>query len=289
MKKLLLFIAVLLCWCRPAGATVLGDAANALSPGQWVMMSSGTGAGQMGNLNATASSPAWDTAAGAPGPAYDGGQPAWNSNTNQLLIQTTEHGRAGGTSPQCDSDYWICSWPVYPTAAWKPIWTYDAATNNWTIPSALNSGAYPNSSGSPVTGIHVWGSIAWDNTNQVMYVRKHADTTTRIYRYCAPTSPASYCAGQLGTYSAIPQSYTFLADEVHGQAMGWHPTYNGGTLMIFAPSGGGTGCGALAGFKEGTTGSNGTWTTINNPYPSCTFPTSASFLHRAIYSSQISF
>src|SRR5262245_43789779 len=184
---MLITLLVLLLWASAAEAqSTLGNAAAAMSPGTWLNFTS-----QMGNINATASVPAWDSAAAAPGPAYDGSQPAWNSGTRQIYIQTAEHGRAGGTSPFCDTNYWLCSWPNYPTAAWKSIWTYDDTTNNWTVPALNASGQFPSLSGFGVAGVHVFGAIAYDDGNKVLYVKENENASIlRLFRYCASNSPA---------------------------------------------------------------------------------------------------
>jgi hypothetical protein len=262
-----------------AFATVLGDAAAALSPGQWVKMLDGTGAGQMGNLNATASYPAWDNntsdnpgvnGSAAPGPAYDGSQPGWNSATRKMYFQTTEHGRAG--VPNWCPAYW----PLYPHGCWKPTWTYDTDTNNWDVGRSGQTitGVFPHdNSNNPYAGVHVWGGIAWDDANQVLYVKAQEQYGIQVFRFCAPTATVSYCSGQLGAWKPLP-TYSFPANELLGQALGYHRTLNGGTLLVFEQSGAGTGCAALAGYKEGTTGTNGTWTLINNG-GGCIFPTAA--------------
>ncbi len=278
MKKLFFLLAFLFLSAR-VDATTLGDAAAALSPGQWVRMLDGTGAGQMGNLNATASYPAWDNntsdnpgvnGSAAPGPAYDGSQPGWNSATRKMYFQTTEHGRASGNTPNWCPAYW----PIYPHGCWKPTWTYDTDTNNWNIGRSgqIITGVFPqDNSGNPQAGVHVWGGIAWDDGNQVLYVKQQETFTIRVLRFCAPTSPAPYCAGQLGTWKALPDYNGFANNELLGQALGYHRTLNGGTLVVFSPSGNTSGCAALAGYKEGTTGSNGVWSTIDAG-AGCKFP-----------------
>ncbi len=280
MKRLFyLFTLILLFLSTQVQATTLGDTAAKLSAGQWVKMLDGTGVGQMGNLNATASYPAWDNnssdnpgvnGSASPGPAYDGGQPGWNSATRKMYFQTTEHGRAG--VPNWCPAYW----PLYPHGCWKPTWTYDTDTNNWDVGRSGQTitGVFPkDNSGNPLAGVHVWGGITWDDVNQVLYVKEQETFSIRVARFCAPTATVSYCAGQLGQWKLLP-TFNFPASELLGQALGYHRTLNGGTLLVWEQSGAGTGCAALAGYKEGTTGTNGVWTLMNSG-SGCAFPTAA--------------
>src|SRR5262245_57666124 len=108
---MIFFILFLLLFPSLSFATVLGDAAAKILPGQWIQV-------PMSNVAITGQSPAWDLLAAAPGPGYDGGQQVWNSTARKLFIQTTEHGRSGsaGFCPE--------SFPSYPHACWKPMWQY---------------------------------------------------------------------------------------------------------------------------------------------------------------------
>src|SRR5262245_12128362 len=130
--RCLIVIVVLFGSGTTASATVLSDAANALSPGQFAMVSG------MTNLNLTAD-PGFDALAGAPGPGYDGSQPGWSTSAKKLFIQATEHGRGtpGGGPDGCPGQF-----PNYPNVCWKNIWIYDDTTNTWSV-----DGDYPKYSG----------------------------------------------------------------------------------------------------------------------------------------------
>lgn len=237
MKKLIFILilafSILHFQLSIAVATVLSDAAAKLSAGQWAQVSG------MTNLNLTAN-PGYDPLASAPGPGYDGTQPAWDAATGKLYIEATEHGRAS----QCPE-----SWPNSPNWCWKKLWTYDDATNTWAI-----DGPFPNISGNPVAGVHTWGMIAWDAVNKVLYVKKFDYGPTysmELFRYCAANSAASYCASQLGQWNRMT-GYNPPSNSSFGQ-LGWHPTLNGGTLLVYDGAGNpSTGCGALFGYSEGS-------------------------------------
>jgi hypothetical protein len=220
-------------------ATVLGDAAAKLSPGQWTTLTESSG---MIGLNNTAAL-GWQGSSNNRGPAYDGSQPAWNSGLRQLYIETSEHNDSNSCPDQ---------WPGVLNWCWKKLMTYDDATNTWSI-----NGPFPNHSGNPVEGVHVWGGIAWDNINRVLYVKNHSTNFVQIYRYCASNSPASYCASQLNQWVELPQAPylaqggNFIGGYMVGQQLGWHPTLNGGTLLYYDGAQGGTPCGGLAGYTEG--------------------------------------
>ncbi len=263
---ILILLAFLICFFMPqsAQATVLGDAAAALSPGQWVKLNSI----QMPNINITAQPPAWDDA-GTIGPGFDGAQPGWNSHTRQLYLESSEHNRDTGVNWCPDS------FPNYPNSCWRRITVYNADTNLWDVTTY----PYPHDAGNnPVIGIHVWGGIAYDDDNQVMYVRKHADNSGgHIFRYCAPTSVASFCASQLGDWVEIP-FYSHPANNFQGAALGWHKAM--GRLLYWENVGAGTGCGALAAYNPVTN----TWATVGNQYPLCTYPSDGDYSMAGMYS-----
>ncbi len=252
ISKIILTIAFLLALCGSANATVLGDAANALSPGQWVQVFG------MTNLNLTAN-PGFDPTVPAPGPGYDSGSPAWDSATKKLYIETSEHNDV--TNGFCPNAY-----PSYPHSCWKPIWIYDDATSTWSFGPAPHY-----SGGQPVEGVHQWGYQAWDNVNKTLYIKKHgwgSNATNNfaydIFRYCATNSPASYCASQLGEWGQITQ-FNPNSGDIFG-SLGWFPGLNGGTLLLFDTSGNNTDCGALLGFREGVG-----WSTLDSG-AGCKFP-----------------
>ncbi len=282
MRKLfynftLVLFYLLVAWINEARATVLSACAAALAPGQFVNCSAG-----MINLNATAVPPGgFDNNPAnvpAPGPGYDGPQPAWDTTARKLYIETSEHNNvANGFCPN--------AYPNYPHSCWKPLWTYDDATNTWTT----NGPAPHYTGGQPVEGVHVWGMIAYDNINKTIYVKKHgwgSNATNNfaydIFRYCAANSPASYCASQLNDWRQITQ-YNPASGDIFGQ-MGWMPTLNGGTLLLFDTNGNNTGCGALNSYREGVG-----WVMIDSG-AGCKFPnpvlngTSLSVLSPAVYS-----
>ncbi len=257
ISKIILTIALLLALCSVAGAdhTVLHTAATALSPGQFVQVGS-----LMTGLQLTVN-PGFDILAGAPGPGYDAAQPAWDTATRKLYIETTEHGRAGDPF-FCPHDY-----PNYPHGCWKPLWIYDDATNTWTVngPNPIHAVG-----STPAEGVHVWGHIAYDNVNKTIYVKNHGGGTLttwwEFFRYCATNSLASYCASQLGQWQQI----TGLSPNngsIFGQ-MGWHPTLNGGTLLMFDAIGSSDSCGALWGYTEGQG-----WRVVDaGTSPACKYP-----------------
>ncbi len=256
-----LFLLIL---AAPAQATVLSDAAAALAPGQFVQV--GT---LMTNLQATAA--AYDPAPASPGPGYDGGQPGWDPLAHKLYMEMTEHGNASA----CPG-----SFPAFPNWCWKPLWTYDDATNTWTT-----NGPYPTytSGGGPVSGVHTWGYVAWDVANKTLYVRGH-DTNIggfwwSFFRYCAPNSPASYCASQLNQWQQITGLNPPSGSQV-GTQLGWMPTLNGGTLLAFDTDGNNAGCGALFGYREGIG-----WAAVDSG-AGCKYPAAATTLNRIIYSPQ---
>ncbi len=254
MNRFILTIALLLVLCGSANATVLGDAANALSPGQWTQVFG------MTNLNATANTFDSTFITTPPGPGYDGPQPGWDSLAKKLYIETSEHDDV--TNGFCPNAF-----PNKPNSCWKVLWIYDDATSTWTV----NNPAPHYSNAAPVEGVHVWGMIAWDNTNKTLYIKKHgwgSNATNNfaydIFRYCATNSPASYCASQLGEWGQITQ-FNPNSGDIFGQ-MGWFPGLNGGTLLLYDTSGNNTDCGALLGFREGVG-----WSTLDSG-AGCKFP-----------------
>jgi hypothetical protein len=264
MKKLFVFLilAFSILNSQLSIATVLSDAAAKLSPGQFAIV---TG---MTNLQATAA--AYDPAPASPGPGYDGGQPGWDPLARKLYMEMTEHGNASA----CPG-----SFPSFPNWCWKPLWTYDDATDTW-----ATNGPYPTftSGGGPVSGVHTWGYTAWDNTNKTLYVRGHdtnIGTWWQFFRYCASNSPASYCASQLGQWNQITGLNPSSGSQV-GTQLGWHPNLNGGTLLAFDTDGNNAGCGALFGYREGVG-----WAIIDSG-SGCKYPAAATTLNRIIYSPQ---
>jgi len=249
---LILFL-LLLSQSAQADHTTLHTTATALSPGQWAQVSG------MTNLSGTAVEPAWDN--GGTGGFYDGPQPGWNSTSKKLLFTFAEHGR--GTPGICTN------FPNHPHTCWTGLVSYDDTTNTWTT-----GGPYPKySNNNPVSGSHVYGHIAWDNTNQVMYVRKYdasPGSLIEFFRYCTNASP-SYCASQgANTWTQIASAnMSAFGNSTCCEGIGWHPTLNGGTLLYFAAySSPGNTCAALMGYRETT----GTWSMIDNgSTPTCKF------------------
>jgi hypothetical protein len=257
--------AILLSLSLPVEATVLGDAAAQLSPGQWAKVSG------MINLNGTASEPAWQSGFGTAGPGYDGSQPAWDSATGKLYIETSEHGF--GVPGDCGESN-TGNFPAYPHTCWKPLWIYDDTTNSWSVNNAAP--LYPN--GNPVPGVHVWGGIAWDNVNKVLYIKQFyfgPKFSIEIFRYCVNSTP-SYCAAQgAGQWAQLPDFYPPNASAV-GEQLGWHPTLNGGTLLYYDTGGAGGTCGALFGYTEGQG-----WRTIDSG-ANCKFSGGATMINAQI-------
>ncbi len=254
--RFVITIALLLALCGVAEAdhTLLHTKATSMAPGEWGQVIGMTG------LNLTAN-PGFDVGASAPGPGFDGGQPGWDSTAKKLYMEVTEHGR-GEFCPE--------AFPAYPNICWKPLWTYDDATNTWTI-----DGPYPHDvSNNPQGAFHVWGMIAWDNTNKTLYVKAQGYPYA-IFRYCASNSPATYCATQLNDWKQLP-AFTPSAGDLFAQ-LGWLPSRNGGTLINFDPQGNNAGCGALRGYTE----ASGVWTDID-PGTGCKFVQPASTLLQAI-------
>ncbi len=259
--RLLFLIVLLLTFRSEADATVLSDCAAALAPGQFVNCSAG-----MTGLQLTVN-PGFDILADVPGPGYDSSQPAWDTATRKLYMEVAEHGRA----KSCPD-----SFPNYPYACWKPLWTYDDAANTWTV-----NGPYPTytSGGGPVDTFHVYGKIAYDNTNKTIYVRNHSFIDggggIGFFRYCAANSPASYCASQLGQWQQITTLFPTGGWLFGG--LGWHPTLNGGTLIFFDENGN-SGCGILHGYTEGQG-----WRLLDAG-GSCKFPVAVTSVHRLLTS-----
>jgi hypothetical protein len=265
----MVIILLLLCLLFPiaAQATVLGDAAAKLSPGQWAIV-------PMQNVAITGSTLAWDNVGGTSGPGYDGPQAGWDSHTRKLYIQTVEHG-AGGSCPGPNT------YPTLPHVCWKPTWTYDTDTDTWSTgtsyaggttgdgrPNLTLTGVYPNSGGTPVNHFHVWNDVAWDDVNEVLYTRDYATFPPHFYRYCVNNTP-SWCTGKQGVWSALPAGPTQRNGNYHN-AMMFHEALNsstGGTLLAYDGSGYASGCGGLYGFRENL----GTWSVISES--NCALPT----------------
>jgi hypothetical protein len=275
--KLRLF-AILFLWLSQSAeaASVLQTAADALAPGSWYQV-------PMSNVSITGQYPAWDDnvsdnpglGSAVPGPAYDGYQPGWNSKKRRLYIQTTEHGRAGspgfcpnGNSVAPGGPY---GWPLYPHGCWKPTWIYDDATDTWNIgrTGQTITGPFPiRSDGSPFEGVHVWGHIAYDDTNEVLYVKEHWNGTAavRFSRYCANAFP-THCVSQGANAWKEMTSY-FPSGEGGFSAMVYHPGFMGtpGKLLYFGIYSGT--CAQLSTFDETT----GTWAVRDDgTSPACKF------------------
>ena len=254
--RMALILLVLLLFSGTVHATALSDAAAALSPGQWAQVTT------MINLPATAQGNVWDGLAGSPGPFYDGPQPAWNSIKKKLLLEMTEHGRG---TPGCAGSE-AANFPAFPHTCWKQLVTYDDATSTWTT-----GGPHPiNTNGTPVSGSHAYGHIAWDDPNEVMYVRKYdlSGSSVQFYRYCTNAMP-SYCSSQgANTWQEITaMNLAAFGGSTCCEGIGWHPTLNGGTLLYFAAASSPGGCAALFGYTEGSG-----WRTVDAG-SGCKFPT----------------
>jgi hypothetical protein len=199
----------------PSTTSALEAAAAALEPGHWAKVDG------MNNLDDTRL--AWDMLTGAPGPGYDGPQPAWDSHNRRLYIQTTEHGRGCGG---------VEDFPNYPTCYWKPLWIYDDATSTWStspLPSLTNP--YPvQDNGNNIGAPHVYGHLAWDDANEIMYLRWDG-YDKRTFRYCVnATSPLCATQGAM-RWKEIAQVYPAAAEPGGSDALGFFPDLNGGTLL----------------------------------------------------------
>jgi hypothetical protein len=252
--------------CSIVFATVLSTAAASLSPGQWTIV-------PMSNVNLLSTQ--FDPTVGAPGPGFDGWQPAWNTHNNKLYFEVGEHNNAALLNDCAHVS------PPQPDTCFKKIWIYDDATDTWTVNG--DRPHYPN--GFWVPGAHVYNHLAWDNVNQVMYARQYWSGTSSVdfFRYCVTSSP-SYCATQgAGTWAQIATLFP-PGDQV-AEALAWHPNLNGGTLVYYTGSGAGGFCGAVFGFRE--TGGTGTWSTLDaGTSPSCKYQggSSGGYATLAVYS-----
>ncbi len=276
--RILLLLAILLGLSGEAMAGAIADAAAKLSPGQWTTITEPA----MTGLNAT-SHPAFNDVGGSSGPGFDGGQPAWDSTAQKWYIETAEHG-ASATNDCPDyhdpnTGTVVSSFPTFPNVCWKNLWTYTEATSTWTINGPFPVDVLGGGVGNAVQGVHVYGGIAWDNVNRVLYVKKHdwgqPNYSINIYRYCVTAGPA-YCAAQgANTWAPIPKLFPSPNGEVIGQQMGWHAGLNGGTLVHYNQAGISAGCGKVYGYKEGSTGTNGVWSTLDDG-ATCKYASAAS-------------
>ncbi len=235
--------------CSQASATPLSTAAAALAPGQWVKV-------PMANINITGAYPAWDPG-GNNGPGFDSWQPAWDSTARKLYIETAEH----NISTFCPG-----SFPNYPHVCFKPMWTYDDATDRWDIgatgtTSVTVTGVYPNDgAGNPVNTFHAWNLPAWDNVNKVLYLGGSYNLPSQGYRYCVSNTTPSWCVGKGGIWTKLPAGPSERAGN-SPQAAVFHEALNagtGGTLLYYDGDGYGPSCGGLYGYREST----GTWSVI---------------------------
>lgn len=245
ISKIFLLVAFILTLCGEVGATVLGDAANALSAGQW----SGPITG-MTNLNDTGAAFA---TSGTPGPGFDGAQPGWNTHDKKIYISTTEH----GISATCPD-----AWPNFPNNCYKQMWVYDDSTNIWTVGKPPNvTMPFMNNGGNPVAGFHHWYEVAWDDDNQILYGREYY--TGRFYRYCVNNTPAVPCSGKANTWSKLQQDNPYWANCC--QQMAYHAALQ--KLIYFDGSTQTGTCGIFAAWSEAT----GTWSEIGNS-AGCAYP-----------------
>jgi len=235
--------------CSPVStwATTLSDAAAALSAGQWVKITS-TNAGLLSTM--------WAPNAGH---GYDDGGMAWDSTSRKILHAAAEHGpfprnAADGAVSDClsttygSTDSGVC---------WKPLAQFDDATNTWSVAALLSAAQPPR-----VQGYHDLDNVTWDDVNKVLYIKQWA--TGLFYRYCVNNTP-SWCTGNQATWSALP----FLSGFDTLGAAAYHPTLNGGTLLVYGGDrGGSSGCGRLYGFRESTA----SWSTVDAG-TSCKFNT----------------
>jgi hypothetical protein len=224
----------------PAAATLLEQTASSMQPGTWKVV-------PMKNVNLTAT--AYYPYSDAPGPGYDGTQPGWNSKKRKLYIETTEH----GASSDC------VKFPGMPNICYKPLWTYDDATDSWEI-----NGPTPAESTSGIQGWHHYNEVAWDDDNEVLYIREYY--SGNFYRYCVNDTPY-WCAGKRGAWSKLPPNpYWGNCCE----QMTYNPALNGGTLLYFDASNPSVGCGSLVGYSE----MSGVWYYVHDG-AGCYFATSS--------------
>jgi hypothetical protein len=215
----------------PAHATPLGDAAAAMIPGEWRTFNTN---------NIEAVSHAFDPGADVPGIGFDDNQ-FWNSKKRELMIETAEHGR-----------FQDCELFPNPTGiCWKPMMTYSDDTNSWTT-----GGAVPPR----VSGWHAFDHVAWDDDNEVLYIREYYHA--RVFRYCVNNTP-SWCFGRQGIWSQLP-------DAPYSQCCGgltYHSALSGGTLLFYDGQYDNNNCGGLLAFQETT----GLWVQLGGA--NCQFPT----------------
>jgi len=177
-----------------AQATELGDAAAALSPGQWTKITTANIAvpsGAFGTLTYQVATP-----------GYDGNVAAWNSHKRQWMMEST-------SDPSR-----ICNTNI-------PITIYDDAKNAW------STGAAP-----PGCGFHGYDGVAWDDANEVLYYRPGNYGTPNIYRYCVNNTP-SWCSGKAGTWSTLPNAIATGGCYQIAVGITYHATMDGGSLLCY--------------------------------------------------------